>query len=489
MELHQRRRSLTSQVEKIQTAERRRNQLKIYAGEHEKRQRMFESLSKSDERIEDLRLTKLMMRDEREREMEESILKAKENRKQRIAIQDQEENLARKVKQLKLDEFCEEKMRQHLRENSMELRELEAKIRAGYQGRELAAQVAEKVAKKVEEQKRKQETAKIMQEEFEKAAVAAHQQVVEKHAHARQYQRELLVQLEEQKQKKQKDYEDYQKEKLMINEIVRKIYQEEQKEKEIRVEKQQATKRFVEEFMEKREEWKRMQRACLEQENQRILKYASMQKNRKDERLAELREREKARSEMLEQISEKIRREQKEKKEKEMVRLELIIEERKEADRQKQVEEEEMKKRNRMELQAVQKQQLRMKELRLKELAREEEEFRQQMMAKFAEDDKVEQMNVKKRRMKQLEHQRAVEVLIKSRRQAFEAAKEQEVAERRKQEVLQALSRKMFEEERQKLLKQHGSQLVGYFPKGVFKNEDELKRFDSTFQGICKNPQ
>ena len=32
----------------------------------------------------------------------------------------------------------------------------------------------------------------------------------------------------------------------------------------------------------------------------------------------------------------------------------------------------------------------------------EEEEFRQQMMAKFAEDDRIEQMNAQKRRMKQL---------------------------------------------------------------------------------------
>ena len=32
----------------------------------------------------------------------------------------------------------------------------------------------------------------------------------------------------------------------------------------------------------------------------------------------------------------------------------------------------------------------------------EEEQFRQQMMAKFAEDDRIEQMNAQKRRMKQL---------------------------------------------------------------------------------------
>ena len=45
------------------------------------------------------------------------------------------------------------------------------------------------------------------------------------------------------------------------------------------------------------------------------------------------------------------------------------------------------------------------------------------MMAKFAEDDRIEQMNAQKRRMKQLEHRRAVEALIEERRRQYEAEK------------------------------------------------------------------
>ncbi len=44
-----------------------------------------------------------------------------------------------------------------------------------------------------------------------------------------------------------------------------------------------------------------------------------------------------------------------------------------------------------------------------------------QMMAKFAEDDRIEQMNAQKRRMKQLEHKRAVEQLLADRREQFAA--------------------------------------------------------------------
>ena len=42
------------------------------------------------------------------------------------------------------------------------------------------------------------------------------------------------------------------------------------------------------------------------------------------------------------------------------------------------------------------------------------------MLEKFAEDDRIEQMNAQKRRMKQLEHKKAVERLIEDRRLQFQ---------------------------------------------------------------------
>jgi len=45
-----------------------------------------------------------------------------------------------------MEEMRDEKMRQHLRETSLELRELEAKLKAGYTNMERHAQVAEKEA-------------------------------------------------------------------------------------------------------------------------------------------------------------------------------------------------------------------------------------------------------------------------------------------------------------------------------------------------------
>ena len=89
------------------------------------------------------------------------------------------------------------------------------------------------------------------------------------------------------------------------------------------------------------------------------------------------------------------------------------------------VKQEEMEKRirQRLEIQQTCQQQMAFKELRRQAEKEEEEAFRQMMMAKFAEDDRIEQMNAQKRRMKQLEHKRAVEKLMEDRRKQYLADK------------------------------------------------------------------
>ena len=87
------------------------------------------------------------------------------------------------------------------------------------------------------------------------------------------------------------------------------------------------------------------------------------------------------------------------------------------------------------------------------------------MMAKFAEDDRIEQMNANKRRMKQLEHKRAVEQLIEQRKSQFAADRERELDERREEERMENFRKQIIEEERQKLLQEHAMRLLGYLPK------------------------
>lgn len=59
-------------------------------------------------------------------------------------------------------------------------------------------------------------------------------------------------------------------------------------------------------------------------------------------------------------------------------------------------------------MQRAEKQARKFKEDQQREEERMEKEFRKRMLEKFAEDEKIEQMNAQKKRMRELEHKREV---------------------------------------------------------------------------------
>jgi hypothetical protein len=62
---------------------------------------------------------------------------------------------------------------------------------------------------------------------------------------------------------------------------------------------------------------------------------------------------------------------------------------------------------------------MRLKEERKAEELRLEAEFKEKLMAKFAEDERLEQMNAQKRRMREQEHKRDIEKIWNERLQVF----------------------------------------------------------------------
>lgn len=83
----------------------------------------------------------------------------------------------------------------------------------------------------------------------------------------------------------------------------------------------------------------------------------------------------------------------------------------------------EKKIRERLMMQKSHRDQMAFKNMRRKAEKDEEEAYRKMMLAKFAEDDRIEQMNAQKRRKKQLEHKRAVEKMIEDKKRQQEAEK------------------------------------------------------------------
>ena len=84
----------------------------------------------------------------------------------------------------------------------------------------------------------------------------------------------------------------------------------------------------------------------------------------------------------------------------------------------------------REELQAAKDYQLQLKAVRLEEERKMEEEFKIKMAQKFAEDERLEQMNAQKRRMRELQHKRDIEKLWSEKLEVYRQQREQEYQER-----------------------------------------------------------
>jgi len=150
----------------------------------------------------------------------------------------------------------------------------------------------------------------------------------------------------------------------------------------------------------------------LEQyENEMVRQYAAQQQ----QRLNQIQAAKDAAEEEREKIFRKLEGEEMARREdqmfKENLRNDLDMAEREEAMRAKERAELEKKENTKQELMEAKEFQMRLKAERAAEEQRMEDEFKQKLMHKFGEDERLEQMNAQKRRMRELEHKREIERL------------------------------------------------------------------------------
>ena len=219
------------------------------------RANMLDRIAQSDEKVSVKRNYRTQALLNKEREIEESLLRAEQEKAAKQAIKEQEERLATELERYKLDQLRDTKMRQQLRETSYELRELEAKLKEAYVAKERHAQRAEKEANKFDDMLEDAQIMKRMKEEAERAEREMAAREKSKAVDMLKYKKDLHRQLEEKENEKHAAYEEFLREKLLIDEIVRKIYEEDQREQEKKMLARKATREYVDEFKRQREEW------------------------------------------------------------------------------------------------------------------------------------------------------------------------------------------------------------------------------------------
>lgn len=96
------------------------------------------------------------------------------------------------------------------------------------------------------------------------------------------------------------------------------------------------------------------------------------------------------------------------------------------------------------------------------------------LLAKFAEDERIEQMNAQKRRMKIQEHKREAEKLVQARRDLFAQERAKEADQYRHVTDAETERLAIIEEERRRLLQEYASELKDFLPKGVLERESDI---------------
>ncbi|KAJ7542155.1 hypothetical protein O6H91_10G092300 [Diphasiastrum complanatum] len=105
----------------------------------------------------------------------------------------------------------------------------------------------------------------------------------------------------------------------------------------------------------------------------------------------------------------------------------------------------------------------------------EKEEFHRKMMQQLAEENRLEQMSAQRRRIKIEQFKDEIEKLWIAKKAAFEEQIEESSRRRRKEEELNARKEALIEEERCRLLAEHGKRLAKFLPKGTLQQPEDLK--------------
>lgn len=216
--------------------------------------------------------------------MIEKLQRAEDEKLKRDEALQMEKDNAQKEEVERLRQiFHEQKMRQQVRENNQELRELESKLRLAYVLKGLSAQKKEKEILKVAEKLQLHEENKV----FERERLKHIEEEAKRIQFEREKKRKLGVDLKNQiitaHQQHQVLYEQFLKEKALLDEIVICIQQElfEEAAKKNRVKEQ--SKRDIEAARVAKQEMERMLKIEMDEENQRIYEYCQQRDKKIEE--------------------------------------------------------------------------------------------------------------------------------------------------------------------------------------------------------------
>ncbi|XP_054747433.1 meiosis-specific nuclear structural protein 1 [Anastrepha obliqua] len=417
----------------------------------------IETVMEQERRVKDLRAQEVQMTAENPR----------------IRAQQETTDISIELKAQKVQDFLDKKKRQQLRQNNSELRQLEKQLKAAFISKQLAEQRIATEKLKEEQMKLK----RLENIEFEKERLRCKEDLIESERNELKKKEEirniLLGQMAETQQRRKDEYTEVLKEKDEMQRLLQKYKAEHDTELLELERRKQNAKEEMEEFKRKQEEWKLAQVSEKVDEAER---FQEMIKEREEKNLQTKLERQmqlQKRAELSDRIGQHLFEVENEKRKRENLLLDLLVEERNtnEDIRYKQNLEKQYNDRIQM---RVEFERYRSDQERRK-LEREKNEdaiFLAEMRKQLADRDKLDQLADEKRRLKIKEHGRAIQEMIELRRQkrATDAAEDIKWHEYLINEERKRME--MVENERLQMLKNAPADVLRYLPSGVLKDTD-----------------
>lgn len=319
-----------------------------------------------------------------------------------------EDDIAKEIQKKKVIDEREKLNVKKIFEESEEIQELKQRIKMANLNQERSKQILEKQTRRLQDMVKDAETDENLFAHLAEEKWKEEQIELQKKMERLNSKYTLQKQMSEKEKLRQEAREEYMRDKQLVDDVVRKIMQEDLQAMDESNRKKELARGYMYQAYEEKErlrkEQKEEERLQKEKERQYFEEVARRDREHKEKKAAIQGEKDK----IFEKLTADAVRQQQERDYWENVRNELYWEEMNRRDKIKDLQEKEKKQRQKEEMLQSAIEQMRTKEDRKKEEDRMENEFKKKLMEKFAQDEKLEQYNAQRRRMKEIELKKEV---------------------------------------------------------------------------------
>jgi hypothetical protein len=435
--------------------------------------------AKAQERVETRRRATHQSACQMEQQYEERTREEHYQRRINELTNQQNDSLAIEMDKEKNDEERRAREIQRICEGAPELRDLERALKIAYMNKDRAAQHEEKIVLAAQDAARIQAIEESMERDrvdalqHEADKIEARKKVFEEQRIVLQRQikeREALL-LEAQKQ------EELDKE--MVDNIVRKINEDDMRDNAARKAKQEELAAMVRAYEEQRKIEVAARKKAEKEEEDKIREYNRFMESRNAGVAAKKQAKKDEEDRILAKIVEETERKRLADEEFNNLR-DMLWEEELEA-KKRQLEEEKRNAQRRMKEEMMDANS-RMMDLKAEAKRREQENEARMvslMRKKFAEDDARERAEEAKRREQKMHHMTLIERQRLERQEMYDKEKAAESLAELEMQDKEAYRKRVIQEARKRLLEEHAAKLEGFMPGGAFGNKEEFELFQT----------